>query len=575
MIIRSFHIENLLAFENLTIHDIPDSGMICLDSINKSELLESLHFALFGTPLSPTLDKKDLIHPNSHYSASTIDFLHNGEFYQLMRTFDVDGDSDALLLDGHGNLLVENNSIEQQLQDQFFGNKDAFIKQNLFISPPEPVTSYELLEQLELDQFSNAYHELDIQPIAKNNIQATQQAFDDLNLDEAWLPELVDTRETLQDHQLNLKRCGEQVKKLKQSYPDRHKKFHKNNKHFQIFNSLSNILLPITSITWLIWGLFIFAPSFLQTLMPVPLYQTLSNTLPAVLFSVGGVVTVAYGFSLIYSWWLDSKILHPMAKQLKTDMMQLNDDYRISLEQQPPLSKRISAWLSQEPLLASSQTTNDLFTIFCAESKHFEHNAQHVQKLMVSVQNTIKAHKSTIAQYLNQTNDEIEKEMQHSEQAASIRQQLYQQKHQLHEQEQQFAIHQQAKTLLLNTAIEQLEQNHTLINQLLSVLTRGAYRSIHIDDVFSLSLQREQDDLAVNFSDLPALIRQQVNLSIQLAQRLNQENGFIILTNLIDDEQKHQMIESIEQYSSKQQIIFIGHDFDENEENDDVSIKYC
>lgn len=573
MIIHSLHIENLLHFEELTIPDLTATNFSCITTTDQAALIEALHFTFFGKPMNSNLNQKEMLYKDSHYSACTLNFTHEDEHFQLMRTFDADGDTDSLLLDKDGNLLVESHEIEQQLQKRFFGSNGMFAKQAFFTALPEPANTQQVLNAFNVLEFHRAHQSLTPQTVTDEQVKQTQQHLDELALEEDWLPELIDTRETLQDHKANLQRCHDQVKKIKQNYAEEHQQFHSYNRHFQVFNGFANALLPITSVIWFVWALFVFAPNFLQTLMPVQLYQTLAHNVPTLLFPIGCVILVFYSFSLIYSWWLDSKQLHPMSRQLKTNIVQLKNSYQMSLEQLPPLSKRVVNWLSQDhtPFIDLPKTTNQLFNAFCNESKHYEFDPPHVQKLMVSIQNTLKAHKSNTNQYLSKTNDAITKEMQHSEKAARIRQQLQTQKHHVQHQQDQFATQQQAQRLLLDTSRQQLQTVQNSVDTLITLFTRKAYRSISIDDQFALKVHRTQDDKLVSFSSLPLLIRQQICLGVQLSMRLTQPNGFVVIANIFDRQQQTSLVKTVKRFGNQQQILFIGQHFDEQNDEDVVT----
>ncbi|HHC74455.1 MAG TPA: hypothetical protein ENK78_05230, partial [Thiothrix sp.] len=406
MIIRSLHVENLLQFEVLSLDDVPRQGIIGITSISHTNMLDILHFAFFGEAYSG-LSQHELLHKDSDYCSVSIDFSHNGEYFQLMRTFDVEGSAAALLLDEEGNLLVEQGAIEEKLDKQFFHDRQQFFQQQFLTRETVEKQQLDIYTRLNLDDFYSAYTEIEQQEnpcTVEEVLPSTHDTqLDSLKINETWLPELVDTREILEKQQHALKESLNHLDDFKQQYPQDYQRYHKHYQHYQIFNTFANVFLPITIVIWTVWAFFMFAPELVAKLLSLTLYAELATWIVPTSFAMGGVIIVAYGFSLVYSWWLDSKRLQPTQQALLKQTALLEQDYYLS-EQQPVISDEVYQWLAVTPLFPPPIIKPATFQLFIEQLHHYDLEPHTVQKILVGLQNGLKRQRNTTQEYLKNLN---------------------------------------------------------------------------------------------------------------------------------------------------------------------------
>jgi len=531
MIIRSLHVENLLQFEVLSLDDVSRQGIIGIASVSHTHMLDILHFAFFGEAYSG-LSQRELLHKNSDYCSVSIDFSHNGEYFQLMRTFDIEGSAAALLLDEEGNLLVEQGAIEEKLDKQFFHNRQQFFQQHFLTVDTVKKNDVDIYTRLKLDDFYSAYEAIEQQDQAcavEESSPSEQEArLASLKLNETWLPELVDTRETLEERQHAIKNSLNHLDDFKQHYQNDYQRYHKHHQHYQIFNTFANVFLPINMLVWTIWACFIFAPNLIVKLLSPALYNELATWLVPTSFAIGSVIIIAYGVSLIYSWWLDSKRLQPAQQSLSKQISELEYDYELS-EQVPTISQAISQWLTVAPLFPPSTIKPATFKLFLEQISHYDLEPHTVQKLLVSLQSGLKRQRNTTQECLKSLNLAIHTEMDKSQQAARIRQQLQAAKTEQAQSKEHHATRCISQRLLIDAAQASYEPYANNINHLLSIMSHGQFDSLSINKDFEVILSRSNAEESTTLQTQSTDIQEMVNFVVQCGLKLSNQTGFFVL----------------------------------------------
>jgi hypothetical protein len=488
MIIQSLHIENMLHFDELSLEDIPSLGQIKFSHENPEytrDLIKVIYFALYGRHLH-NQPLESLLYEGAEYFATSIQVSHNGDEYTLMRTFDIDGTLAVQMTDAQEEMLFAQDEVDDVLTRKGINRHTDFIQQHVLqYAFNEDI---DLVQQLGLYDYQQAHIKLEQTDQTSLNTQNTSQLHDKLDalaLEETWLPELVDARETLTDQQSSQLKQSDSLKQIRQLYPEQYKQFHRKNQHYQIFNTFANLLFPLTSTLWLVWALFIFTPDLLKTGLPGDTYDMMVSWVPSMLFSVGSVVIIFYGFSLIYSWLLDTHRLIPLREKLNQTIQQLISAYETA-KREDDIPANVQTILPASNNANTFNLDENAYHLFIQQLNDYGVEPDQLKRIVVTLQNKLKSRKLTTAQSLSIINDNIETEMEKSGQAADIRQQL------MHEQEtdrqhtEQKNIQQIAQQLLRNAAQDYLQTKFASINPILANITSSQLQLSGMDEHFEL-----------------------------------------------------------------------------------------
>lgn len=535
MIIQSLHVENMLHFDELSLEDIPFHGQINFSHEEPkytADIISIVYFALYGRSLD-NQPLEALLYEGAEYFATSIQISYQGDEYTLMRTFDIDGTLAVQMTDAQEEMLFTQDEIDENFADNELDSHADFLQKHVLQYDPDENT--DLLNLIGLRDYQQAHAKLSATaqttPIQQDTTQLSSK-LDALALEETWLPELIDARETLLDQQSIQQKQTDTLKHLRQLYPEQHGKFHSRNQRYQIFNKFANLLFPLTSVIWFIWALFIFAPDLLRTWLPGNTYDLMAPWVPSMLFSVGSVVIIFYGFSLLYSWWLDTKGLTPLHDELDNTVQQFSSAYETA-KQEYDLSEDVQAILPETNSSSGFNLTGETFTLFTQQLDDYGVEPDQLKRIAVTLQNKIKSRKLTTTQYLSVINDNIETEMAKSEEAADIRQQL------MHAQDadrhvvEQENIKQLAQNMLLNAAQEKLQTKLPSINNTLENMTAGQLQLSGINE--NVEFVANINGVEKTLSELNPEAVKQIQFAIHANQLFNnleidsQNSTFLIL----------------------------------------------
>ncbi len=287
MLIKSLVATNFRKYHKLQVTDIPESGVITVAGSNesgKTSIGESICFALFGRTFF--LNEKNLgklVCWGTDVTDVTIEFIAgDDDNYELSRSVNRKGQSEATLqkIDGDGeNNKLEGVKVVAEALPRILGfDYDAFansfyLAQRELTSPdPQSSTIKQMAGIGAYAQITDDFEKSNLQNEEAINellpqIESTQVGLDEINLDETWLPELIDAEETLGIEQTDREKLVAHLNDNGQLYSNNYGAFHGARKALSTFNFLGKILFPIALILWALWILnTYFKDSFMQFL---------------------------------------------------------------------------------------------------------------------------------------------------------------------------------------------------------------------------------------------------------------------------------------------------------------------
>ena len=313
MLIKALHAENFRKYQKLEVKDIPQKGVITVAGLNesgKTSIGEAICFALYGRTF--VLDKKNLykiISWGADLAEVTLKFTDGeGDSYTLYRAISRDNSVISVKLerdDSKDVILETEQAVEDALLKVLGFDYDAF--SNSFylaqreLTTPDPqsdtikkmagIGDYARLHNEFLE--TNDRKEETITELSPD-IASNQSQLDAMQLDETWLPELIDAEQTLGNEQKQRESVVGALDDNVDAYQDKFGHYFGAKKRRGFFGFLSLILLPVSAILWLLWAGNKYFPERLQGLLnnfddaQLSMFNSFSDNwlLPAALLSV-------------------------------------------------------------------------------------------------------------------------------------------------------------------------------------------------------------------------------------------------------------------------------------------------
>ena len=552
MIIQSIYAENFRRYSKLSIENIPIQGIITVDGDNeagKSTISDALCFALFGrTFLIEPKNVHKLVNWTAAYCVTTINFRKSGLYYSLTRNCDKSGHMSAQLLDNNKQVIADSvDSVAQKLYAILGYDYDTFadsfyLMQKELTAPNNDSIKnmvginqyYRLIEEC---LGSNQEIEQQLQQLQPQLTQHTH-AIEAIRLDETWLPDLVESREVLENLTNNKQKYLHLLEQTTRAYPQDQVPYRKILPRYTLFNTLANLLLPTMIMIWLFWTGLEFFP---QLLAQLP-FKLPDNSNVAAL-NGGLAVALSYATCLFYSWWLDGKVITPLKRKAQEMRRILEGALQHARQTDEAIPSRVKSML-----ITTAQTVNLLPKAarnkisnrqFIKKICHYHYSVAEAKELLKDIQHALVRQRNHISYHHGILNDAIDTEMERTHRAGILRKEHTQikqhiQRHQRHRKVNEYSIK------LLETAAQQFLQqfNHVITqsaSQMLPSFTNGRYSQVKIDEQLNVSIYADQIAAFIDFDEASSGTQRQVMLSLRFAMSeqlaINKDNKrqFILL----------------------------------------------
>lgn len=552
MIIQSIHAENFRRYELLTIENIPEQGLITIDGKNeagKSTISDVLCFSLFGrTFLIEQEHSHKLVNWNADYCATTINFRKSNNNYSLTRTCDREGSVAAQLLDADENIIADDvDTANQQLQQILGYGYDTFAD-SFYLMQRELTTpdSESIKNMIGINQYADLVDEFN-DAIRQDNqnldalrpkFEALFQDIEDIGLDETWLPDLVESREALENLNSNKQKYSRLLDQSIKEYPEDQPNYQKTLSRFNLFNTLANSLLPVTVIIWLAWALAEFFPESIHQFLPAG-----EPDFKITLLTAGLVIICIYAICLFYSWWLDGKIISPLQKKASEARSILEGTLTHVKQSSEDIPKRVETMLTSiaetPSLLPESSSLCIANKDFVKDISNYSSNIDEATFALNSLKHDLTHQRNHIDHHQEILNDAIEAEMARTNEAGKLRKKRNEIKKEISRHSRNIKVNDQAILLLKSSATKFSKQFNSIITEnssrILPNFTGGHYSQIKIDNDINVKVFSNEKDNFIDFDEVSSGTQRQIMLSLrfamseQLAINKDSQDQFILL----------------------------------------------
>ena len=555
MLIKSLDARNFRKYTQLTIEDIPESGVITVAGSNesgKTSIGEAICFALFGRTFF--LDKNSLhkvVCWGTDLTEVTLVFKSgDGDVYSLWRSVSRGGDVEVKLsklgadvdIIGYEEPLEDKEKVRQALSRILGFDFDAF--SNSFylaqreLTSPDP-QSFSIKQMAGISAYSQITDDLDLsnQKQAESIEELTpqlltnQEKLDEINLDETWLPELIEADETLGNEQKGREHLISRLADNEQTYGNNFTSFHSAKKSSGFFGLLGKLGLLATIIFGVLWVLNTYFPEGLIEFVlanfgdsTLTSFSTFAEKwlLPAAIVSL--LVT-------IFSWI--------MCKNAKTKMQALNteaagfsellDDGHgyVTTLAESLLPERVVQLLHQRDtdpstlqILPPREQFNNL-THLISDSNDYKADPEEMVAATGRLADTLKKQDGEVAELNNSILEDINEEKIRSDKAGNLRATIQNLSKVIEKCDYTIETQDIAIGIMQRSASDAVDRFNQKISDVsettLPNFTQNRYSKIKIADDFSVKIYSDEKNDYMDFDEISSGTQRQVMLALRIA----------------------------------------------------------
>jgi exonuclease SbcC len=571
MLIRSLRLINFKKYSKIVIDDLPQRGVVKVGGKNetgKTSIGDAVCFALFGrTLLNNQKNAKRLIRWGQH-KMSVVLVLENdkNEAFEITRTID-EKTPNSIRIVRLSDQYTLTNSIEESdktISDLLGYGYDTFIDSFCMVqrelSIPD-VNSTSIKQMAGLgdyasisDSLAREREEEELALVAlKPRYDDKNTALDTIKLDESWLPELIDGKESLLANREDKQQLAAQLGELHTSYPESRQQFKQVSRQHDVFEGLSVFLLPLMFGAWLVWGAFQFFPEMVQKWLP---NSTSSHHADSFIlwvqtwmfpFAMGCVLL--FSISLVLKWLAEAK-MNTLSDQAETFSSLLSQGHQeVISEPNSIVPARVALLLFDKyksrdgrdvSLLAIPPT--DKFNHIPQLANTFSNYSATPSEMEVSInglQTTLQQQGSEIEQCLLDLETDINKERERSDQAGALRAGLQKISQVMHQHENNIAVHNYSTEMIQRVAsksIDNFNQSMTIFaERVLPYFTDHHYSQLKINDDLSVEIFSDKKNNYMSYDEISSGTQRQIMLALrmgmseQLAKNTGNNKQFIFL----------------------------------------------
>jgi len=555
MLIKSLDARNFRKYNKLIINDIPESGVITIEGLNesgKTSIGEAICFALFGRTFFQ--DEKSLYKVvcwGTDVAEVTLTFkTGDGAIYKLWRSVNRDGkinvklnkfyedidikDDDVTLED---NEIVEG-ALAKLLGFDFDAFSNSFYLAQRELTSPDPqsysikqmagIAAYsKITDDLKLSNQRDAETVEELQP----QVDSNQEKLDEINLDETWLPELIDAEETLSTEQKGREQLLGKLNDNKQLYVNNFSNFNSAKKSSGLFSILGKLSFITTVILGLLWVVNTYYP---EVLIEFILNNIGDSTLSSFLLFAEKWLLPAAIISLIVallSWIISRKSKSRMAflnEEVKSFAGLLDDGHGyVTTLAESLLPERVVQLLHERDtdpstlqVLPPREQFNNL-TGLISDSTDYQADPEEMSAATTRLSEALKKQDGEVSDLSNKILDDISEEKVRADKAGNLRATL----HNLFKVIDKCNYSIETQTIAIGImqraaadSIEKFNQNISDVSaKTLPNFTESRYSKLKIAEDFSVQIYSDEKNDYMDFDEISSGTQRQVMLSLRIA----------------------------------------------------------
>ena len=565
MLIQSLSAKNFRKYEQLNINDLPEKGVITVSGLNesgKSSIGEAICFALFGRTFNLTGESATkLIRWDTEAASVSLAISDSGQDYIIERSIDRNGASDAKLVKVDTNVAIAegteatDTAIIELLGFGFNTFADSFYLTARDLSNPDPDSS-SIKEMAGIGDYARISDELTTATINNQQkidelsplIKDKEQALAAIDLDETWLPELVDTREIVDIESKYKQNFNGNLAELPSLYKEKQKKHTSTRRLWSFLSVCTWLLFPLLLIAALAWVGFQFFPEYVNMLSEHP---KVSPYMPEVqswvsqwgFKSTMGLVIIT-SLVLCFKWFTEHKKEAQLTEaQVFSDTISKSHAHsQRSLESlttsrlRQTLQGKIQA---QSALLAPPQDDTAHISQLAEKCQTFTADTSDIENTVVRLRDTLDKQTQELSTLCEPLDEQIGSEKVRSDQAGAIRSKLQILQAEAADNQSQIKTQKTGVQLLQRASDALISDFNASItsrtDETMPLFTENRYKQIKIDKSLSVQVYSDEKMDWIDFDELSSGTQRQILLAVriamseQLAKNTDNNHQFIFL----------------------------------------------
>ncbi len=565
MLINSLLVKNFRKYHKLEITDIPKQGVITVAGSNesgKTSIGEAICFALFGRTFfldSDNLHKiicwgRDVTDVTLRFSVS------EDEHYCINRTLDRNGTHTVSLrkevAEGISDLSQLNLDTEDKVSSALtkilgfdydaFSNSFYLVQRELTTPEPKSNTIKQMAGIADYSSITDEFEQSIIENQTKidklaPDIKSTSENLEAINLDETWLPELVDAELTLGEEQQRREALIGHLDKNEAEYTDNIKSYHSIKRSRGFWSLLSILTFPIAIISWMFWGLFISRQDIYETIginlfgldeLPRIISYTKDFMLPIAIIS-----TVLFLISLLLKQKANRNLalLRQDAEQMSLSM---REGHRfITTQVETLLPERVVQLFNERRkeqstlLIIPPREQFSNLSQLIEDMPTYSAKTEEVNKAITLLSNSLKTQDIEIVDLSRSLIDDVEQERLRSDDAGSLRSTLKVLERASNKHQRDTDVKNVAIKMLQRAASDSIKLFNKNISEIsaaaLPLFTEDRYSEIRISDELSVQVYSDEKKDYMDFDEISSGTQRQIMLALRMAmsEELSKNTG--------------------------------------------------
>ncbi|RVU84218.1 hypothetical protein EOL70_12080 [Leucothrix sargassi] len=565
MLIQSLSAKNFRKYEQLTISELPEKGVITVSGLNesgKSSIGEAICFALFGRTFNLTGDStKKLIRWDTEAASVALSVSDGDQEYLIERRIDRNGITDASMTKSDTQVVIAEGTEEtdqaiiEMLGFGFNTFADSFYLTARDLSNPDPDSS-SIKEMAGIGDYARISDELTTATIKNQQkldelspiIKEKEEELALIDLDETWLPELVDTREIVDIESQYKQNFNGSLAELPSVYNEKQKKHKGTRRLWGFLTGCTWLLFPLLLLTALVWVGFQFFPDYVNMISEHPKVSPHMTEIESWVSQWGfkgtmGLVVVT-SLVLCFKWFTEHKKDAQLAEAslLSETLSQSHDHSQRSLDSLTTsrLRQTLQGKIQAQSVLSSPPQDDAPHIAQLAEQcKSFTADTSDVENTVARLRDTLDKQTQELSTLRAPLDEQIGNEKVRSDQAGVIRSKL--------QTLQAEATDNRAQIKTQKTGVQLLQRaSDALINdfnvsitsrtdETMPLFTENRYKQIKIDKNLSVHVFSDEKVDWIDFDELSSGTQRQILLAVriamseQLAKNTDNTRQFIFL----------------------------------------------
>jgi len=573
MLIDSLFAANFRKYNKLEITDIPEKGVITIEGLNesgKTSIGEAICFALFGRTFS--LGGKNLhkIICWGHDTAEvTLHFsIGSYEHYKLFRSLDRDGNHKVRLSKNLGKDVPDNTNITLKTEEKvsealatilnfdYEAFANSFYLAQRELTSPDPDS--DIIKQMAgisdyagISKDIKKTTETHKQKIAElmPDVETSEAALNSVDIDETWLPELVDAELTLGEEQQRREALMGDLDRNEEDYADNIQSFHSIRRSRGFWSILSILSFPIAVISWVLWGVYQAKPEFYKE---VAINAFGIDKLPQIMsYSSDYLLPVAIISSLLFIIALvlknkagnNLKLLHKEATEISQSMREGHQHITTQIESLLPerVVQLFHERKTEESTLLIIPPREEFANLsqLIENMPSYKANPEDVSRAITRLSGELKSQDIEIVDLARSLVDDVELERVRSDEAGKLRSTLKVITRAVDNHQYEIDVQETSIKLLQRAASDSIKLFNKNIADIsakaLPKFTEGRYSQIRIAEDLSVEVYSDEKKDYMDFDEISSGTQRQIMLALriamseELAKNSGNEQQFILL----------------------------------------------